>query len=159
MARWRGVGRESPPWVCLKPSNKLIWSLCATVDSRVELLLVYNSACPQGLFAADLSMAPPLRSQQAWRLNQLQSIQSKSANWSSYQLHSAIREMSLENWKSSYSEASSNFLSFCFFSFSLSMSLWWLVVCSREHLCNLWESVHLEECIWFVVKKLPFAKF
>ena len=108
MARWRGVGRESPPRVCLKPSNKLIWSLCATVDSRVELLLVYNSACPQGLFAADLSMAPPLRSQQAWRLNQLQSIQSKSANWSSYQLrgHSAIQEMSLENWKSSYSEAS-----------------------------------------------------
>ena len=72
MARWRGVGRESPPRVCLKPSNKLIWSLCATVDSRVELLLVYNSACPRGLFAADLSMAPALRSQQAWRLNQLE---------------------------------------------------------------------------------------
>lgn len=60
------------------------------------------------------------------------------------------------------------FFSFCSFfiffilcsaSFFLFLSeVWQLAVHGGEHLCNLWDGVHLEECVWFVVRKLPFLK-
>lgn len=138
---------------CLKQSNKLIWSQRAAIDPRIRLPLVYNSACPLGPVCSWSEHGD--HSKCTLCINS-KSIQSKAANWSSHQ-----RMMLSEQcpWKTgSSSNAAVRFFSPGPLPSPPAMSLWWLVVHGKEYPHNLWESAHLEECIWFVVRKLPFSK-
>lgn len=152
-----GRAEYSPPLVCLKQTNKLIWSQCATIDPRIRLPLVYNSACPLGPRSRwsehGITASLPF-------VSNSRSIQSKVANRSSPQLsgHGALWATSLENCK---------FLpcsQLDFFSSSSSppphsMNLWWLVAHGREQFYNLLEGAHLEECVWFVVRNFLFQSW
>lgn len=126
---------------------------------------------PWGLFAADLSMAPLWDHSKSSLCVNSRSIQSQSATGSNV---SSLGLVQSEKgpWKTiSYNEAGWIFLFFVLLLLLIilllllllllsfhSLSLWWLGVHGREHLYNLWKNVHLEKCIWFVAKKLPFSK-